>query len=222
MATTFDNPLGLVRQLKGAPLSVLIACQIVRMVVSHRWICEQTGYSDYAVTRAVSYLTEHNLLAKVNGGWMIATAAQLPLMPDLLEGGEPAVDNRSSKNREKRDFPPKNVPTKTTGKDAGEIDACMALLKDAGIFGKRAREIAEAEHVTADYLKAHLVQIESETWDNPLGMLIWRVTECVPAPELQSNGHPMGCKCNKCTVDRYLGGKYAAYVNPDDEDGDQP
>ena len=102
-----DNPLELVRQLKGAPLSVYIACQIVRQVVSQNWICEQTGYTDHAVTRALSYLTGHNYLSRVTGGWMIASGAiQLPLMaalPDEHEAASDLIENDFQKNRDNRD-----------------------------------------------------------------------------------------------------------------------
>jgi hypothetical protein len=87
MTTTFENPLALLRQLKGAPLSVYMACLIVRQVVTHHWCCEQTGYTEHAVTTALAYLTAHNFLTRVTGGWMVATAAQLPLMYEQLEPG---------------------------------------------------------------------------------------------------------------------------------------
>lgn len=115
MNAPFDNPLRMLRQLKGAPLSVYLACQIVRQVVSRDWLCEQTGYSDNAVTRALGYLTEHNYLARVTGGWMIAAGAiQLPLMAALPapdgDGDDLVLEKRDyrafeNKKREKRVFP---------------------------------------------------------------------------------------------------------------------
>lgn|GEM_PF-1286880 len=112
MTTFFDNPLSKLRQLKGAPLSVFLACLWAHQVVSQSWCCEQTGYSDHAVTRALGYLTEHGFLAKVTGGWMPAQAVQIPLGAVLPSGEEANLDpeNRDNrdfenKNREKRDFP---------------------------------------------------------------------------------------------------------------------
>jgi len=99
-----DNPLELLRQLKGAPLSIYLACQIARQAVSQNWLCEQTGYTDHAVTRALSYLTGHNYLSRVTGGWMISSSAvQLPLMAALPEGLD-VIENDFQKNRDNRDF----------------------------------------------------------------------------------------------------------------------
>lgn len=107
MNAPFDNPLSRLRQLKGAPISVFLACYWAHQVVSQRWCCEQTGYSDYAVTRALAYLTEHNYLAKVTGGWMIAKAIQIPLMA-ALPGGEEGAESLDPENRDYRDFENKN------------------------------------------------------------------------------------------------------------------
>jgi hypothetical protein len=256
----FDNPLSLVRQLKGAPLSVFIVCQIVRTVVTQHFLCEQTGYSDFSVTRALSYLTEHNFLARVTGGWMIATAAQLPLMATLPDGEGELIENDFQKNRVKRDFGPaddvvndesegsqKNKSTsltnsrenrvkrdscsggkvlsvKTLVKDQAEIDECLAVLRDAGIFGKRAADIAESNHVTVEYIQAHLAQVANESWDNPLGMAIWRMGQGMPAPVLQENGHVDGCRCEECNIAnatrRYTSGKYGEYLTSQSEEED--
>ena len=208
MATTYDNPLRLVRQLKGAPLAVLIVCQIVRTVVTRDFLCQQTGYSENIVSNAIGYLCEHQFITRVTGGWMIATAAQLPLMAALPDGEEVVtpVENAVPEKREKCAFG-KVVTVRSTSSESDKIKACMDVLKDAGIFGKRAQEIAEADHVTVDYIKAHLAHIETETWDNPQGMVIWRMLEGMPAPEISSANHSKDCRCSACIqakVDRFM------------------
>jgi len=251
MTTTFENPLALLRQLKGAPLSVYMACLIVRQVVGRDWLCQQTGYTEHAVTTALGYLTSHNFLARVTGGWMVATAAQLPLMAALPEGesdnliendfhkkrdkrlfgsaddvvndeSEESQENKSTststtgQKRDKRLFGGKIVSVKTILKEQDEIDACLAVLRDAGIFGNRAADIAEANHVTVDYIKAHLAQVANESWDNPLGMAIWRMGQGIPTPELQGTGHIVGCRCDECNTakatSRYTSGKYGQFL----------
>jgi hypothetical protein len=95
MQSHFDNPLSLLRQLKGAPISVLLACYWAGQPVSHKWLVQQTGYSSYAVTQALGYLTECQFLTHVTGGWMITDGAkQLPLMAALPSGEEQESDGQ--------------------------------------------------------------------------------------------------------------------------------
>src|SRR5687768_11062428 len=73
------NPIQLLRQLKGAPLSVLLACYWAGQRVSADWLCTVTGYTDKPVTSALNLLKEYQWVTRVQGGWMIANAEQLPL-----------------------------------------------------------------------------------------------------------------------------------------------
>jgi hypothetical protein len=261
----------MLRQLKGAPLSVYLACQIVRQVVSRDWLCEQTGYTEHAVTRALGYLTEHNYLARVTGGWMIALGAvQLPLMASL-PGGEgddldpekrdkslfenekrdkslfpfayPLINNNndsiesnlidssltltltSGEKRDKSLFSPADGPDElleAPGLSAAEVRARLKVLGELGIFGHKAKAIAEDHHITVEDMRAHVLLVKAEDWERPLGMAIYRLLSHQPAPDLQENGHVVGCRCDVCKSNdfrRYDNGAFSDHSS-DDEDNE--
>jgi len=256
-SSQFENPLSLLRQLKGAPISVLLACYWVRQAVSHHWLAEQTGYSDYAVTRALAYLTEQNFLARVTGGWMITVdAIQLPLMavlptgedfdslgskiafsaifdPDVVvnDESEESQKNKSTsltnraKNRVKRDFQNKIVSVQTIVKDPDETKACLAALRAAGIHGQKAEKIAQDHHITVEDIHAHALGVQNELWDNPQGMMIYRLLNHVPPPEMQENGHVVGCRCEECQLSslgrRYSNSKFDQILRGSDDESEE-
>lgn len=97
-----------------------------------------------------------------------------------------------------------------------EIRQCMALLRSAGIIGKKAREIAEDHHISADMIKAHLAWVKTEQWDSPTGMVIYRLQNHVDAPQLNELGHVLECRCEECRQmrlsQRYTDGAYSNFL----------
>lgn len=75
-----DNPIRMVRELKGAPLSILFALSIVHVRVSQAWLEGVTGYTDKPISSALSYLEEVGLADHTSSGWKLTgKAKQLPL-----------------------------------------------------------------------------------------------------------------------------------------------
>ncbi|MEN6621086.1 MAG: DnaA N-terminal domain-containing protein [Smithella sp.] len=80
----------MLRTLKGAPLSVLMALALSRQPVGAKWICRQTGYAIDTVHESLLFL-EENQFATRNGryAWQIANGVeQLPFaapLPDEVE-----------------------------------------------------------------------------------------------------------------------------------------
>ena len=89
-----DFDVRMVRELKGAPLSIVLALGLAGGVaVSNEWLERNTGYSDKPVASALAYLQEHGFVVKVAGGWKLARAQQLPLPIEQVEeeaGGDDA------------------------------------------------------------------------------------------------------------------------------------
>lgn len=83
----FENPVRLVKELKGAPLSVLMALFFAGGIgVTQEWIERNTGYSDKPVSKALAYLQEHQFVIKTKSGWMLSDGArQLPLPFQQIE-----------------------------------------------------------------------------------------------------------------------------------------
>lgn len=78
--THFENPIRLVKELKGAALSIMVLLSWSNTPVTREWLEVHSGYSDKPVSKALFYLREQGFLVKGAGGWMLASGArQLPL-----------------------------------------------------------------------------------------------------------------------------------------------
>ncbi len=76
---TPENPSRIVRELRGAPLSVTIVLATVNRPVTMDWIAKNTGYSHKPISQALSYLQQIGLVERTHSGWVLAR--QLPLSP---------------------------------------------------------------------------------------------------------------------------------------------
>jgi len=94
----------------------------------------------------------------------------------------------------------KILSVKTIVKAEEDIRECMAVLREAGIYGRKADEIADDWHITAEMIRGHLMWANSEAWDNANGMAIYRLINHVELPEMKSNGHAKSCTCVTCKV----------------------
>ena len=81
-------------------------------------------------------------------------------------------------------FPTTEKNSKKTSLNPGDLDI-LGALKDAGIHGKKARQLLLSPWITPDYIKAHWERIKTEEWENPQGMLIYRMEGEEPAPEIE-------------------------------------
>lgn len=89
-----ENPVRLVRELKGAPLSVYFALICVQQRVSQGWLEAMTGYTDKPVARALQQLREIGLVDQTSAGWGLCAGQQIPLpiadVPELDASTAPA------------------------------------------------------------------------------------------------------------------------------------
>jgi hypothetical protein len=93
--TPVYNPIALLRQLKGAPLSVLLALSILRQPASEQLLARVTGYSEKVVRDAAHYLQEISLVgrnARFSGWVLLQDVFQLPLMSGDRGQLDPASD----------------------------------------------------------------------------------------------------------------------------------
>ncbi len=110
------NPIGTLRQLKGAPLSILIALTIVNpRLVSSSWLAGCTGYSHDAISNATWYLKEFGFIDcdSHRTNWrLVGDVQQLPLPMSML--------NPDPKNPD-AEKPQPNPPTTTTLNSANNL-----------------------------------------------------------------------------------------------------
>lgn len=91
MTLNSDNPIRMVRELKGAPLSILLILRIVHQPVSNEFIEGATGYTDKPVRKALKYLQEIGLVVQNSKGWILSTGGQQLPLP-LLDDGDGAAE----------------------------------------------------------------------------------------------------------------------------------
>ncbi|MFZ5821646.1 MAG: MarR family transcriptional regulator [Chloroflexota bacterium] len=139
--------------------------------------------------------------------------------PKIWESGALFVDVAESKsslptyttlttnrgqNPKKRESAEKVLDARYSQKTRDDVEACRAALGEAGICGKKAELLAWAEHVTPEYIRAHVAWTKQGDWQNPLGMAIYRMEQGISAPELAEGGHVVGCACRECQLQRAL------------------
>lgn len=77
----YDNTIRLVRELKGAPLSIAVAMAVAGKPARQDWLGIVTGYSEKLVGQALDYMSDFGMAAKTNGLWSL----------DLSDGGQQLV-----------------------------------------------------------------------------------------------------------------------------------
>jgi hypothetical protein len=83
---SYENPIRMVRELKGAPLSIIMVLRMVQQRVTQEYLERATGYTDKPVSQALAYLLEIGLADHTRSGWQLIKSdrIQLPL-PLALE-----------------------------------------------------------------------------------------------------------------------------------------
>ena len=70
------------------------------------------------------------------------------------------------------------------------------------MHAQKARELAQLEWVTPEYIRAHIEEARKGHWDNPVGMAIYRIEGQMPMPEMK----------NTDDRHRYVRGEFAEYI----------
>ncbi len=223
------NPIGTLRQLKGAPLSVLIALTIVKpRLVSSSWLAGCTGYATDAITSATWYLKELGFIDcdSHRTNWrLVGDVQQLPLPMSMLN---PEPENPDP---EKPDPDPPTTTTTLIDREKiieVEVEAlrnpnpekpesdfhpsprnvCRDLLYFTGIGEPMATKICDMDHVTPEYLDAHIQKANKDEID--IALLIHRIRAKDPMPKDRPSGYDRyrddpwlcnDCYCRPCTCD---------------------
>ena len=215
----------LVRELRGSPLTVLVALLLLeqsgQIPVTAQLLKDVTGYSDNTVTDSLHALTSptRQIVVRMAGGWRLAQGFQFPLEIEnrnisdfesvnavnvVIEESDRLLEDNNNSRGENRNISDSHIRN---------------LLHEVGIQEPMAGRLAKLHWMTREYISAHAEQIKRETWDHPQGMLIHRLQNQYPAPEFKpdhkqeailiaasATSHPAGCDCMDCTMVR-LGGR---------------
>jgi hypothetical protein len=192
---------GGLRQLKGSPLSCLLALILAGQPVGEQYLCERTGYTPNSVRNALRCLELLGLASRLQrfSGWALTESAwQEPLLVALgsLSAGLPPQGGPESR---KTTLPlTTTTATDVEGTSPTEAAAAAAALKRqklsletqklnlaalyaAGIKGRMADELSRLPHVTPEYIHAHALQVLAQGRTIPI--LICRIRDGDPAPE---------------------------------------
>lgn len=223
-----DNPIRLVRELKGAPISIILVLSFSTLRVTQEWLERATGYTDKPVSQALQYLREIGLVDHTRSGWQLTgEGKQLPLGLALEESTtETPCENRGTaqSDTEILEEMPEEVSrnisdsiTTTTIKDSklrvkGSSKYCngdpsrnfsdselKTALESAGIKGVKLKALLS---------RGGIRPVDVVAWEAELreryggryrpGLLVHVLESGDPAPERRENGHKPGCHCYEC------------------------
>lgn len=178
MQTDFSDPIKLLRQLKGAPLAVLMAMLIVRSRCSADWLVTVTGYTDKPITQALKLLSAYGWIAKVGGGWQVSAGVQLPLMFSESEkfrsssSSSTYLTNVSTIEQEQQ-----------VRNNSDSFTANYKVMKMNGIREPALSRLSALEHVTPQFILAHIKQVRNECGN--LGTAIHRIENNWEMPDVR-------------------------------------
>lgn len=206
MTSFLNDPIKLLRQLKGAPLAVLLAFAWSGSRLSADYLVTVTGYTDKPVTQALKVLNAYGWIVKVQGGWQIAGGVQLPLMFEESEkfrssscSSSKEVDiNISEDEQESR-------------KNSDSFHANFRTLKGYGIREPALSRLAGLAHVTPAFVNSHVRQVFREKGN--LGTAIHRIENDWLAPEIIEEVKPSA----RYTDSMFLAGGTSNYLESEDE-----
>lgn len=169
---SFENPIKLLRELKGCPLSVLLALSIVRLPVNASWLENMTGYSDKPVTKALELLVEYGYILKLSGQkWQIGSSFQLPLGVESRNNSDISSTTSSSFLTEGN----KDIEEAAVEEEPKVgINPIFDRLNEIGIGEPVRSELIKKNYMTLEYLNAHYKKWKSEGIKG-LGLLIHRL-----------------------------------------------
>lgn len=147
------------RNLKGAPLSVIIALMLETGMMEKR-LAMVTGYSDATIRQALYYLGQSGIVTRVNRiTWQIADGViQLPIMvPDDNQDTAKQKNFRFglSKLINLTESPDESLINLTAKPKNFRFDEIWKRMQELGYYGERGRMVAGLEHVTVRMVEYH-------------------------------------------------------------------
>lgn len=182
-----QNPIGLIRQLKGAPLSCYIALVIVHQPVMLEWLARVTGYTDKPVTAAMNYLIELGIAGRISlkGGFFLqGDFLQLPLANNDRNNSDDIATTATATIVEKKKL---RLAAAEEGRNNSDV---LKKLRAAGVGEPTLSLLASDPLITPDIVD---LQIRNQKNSGAsVGLLIHRLRS---HDEIQ---HPKHCQCADC------------------------
>jgi hypothetical protein len=197
MILNSENPIRMVRELKGAPLSILLVLTLVHQRVSQGYLERATGYTDKPISQALAYMREVGLVDETRAGWQLIkeNVMQLPLTLEMEEGdvSNPTDDVHLSRNNSDSlttttlsindsDDSVVVISNNAQNRKNSEFDLNLEEFKQCGIArNKRTEALARMSHVNLAYIRAHLKGLKK---NDPKGLAIIRMESGEDPPKM--------------------------------------
>ena len=200
----YENPLSYLRQVKGAPLSILVALSAASQPVAAKWLGSMTGYSPNSITSALVLLSEMQLVScnTHRTAWRLTNGVrQLPLSPAQIpdrKNRDPVTTTALSLNGKKKNHSAEAAAFKVSDREKRDPDRKnrdpnseefhLSILKDvlldifhsASIMEPTSTTLYELDWMTIEYAEAHISQAQKN--NDPTGLLIHRMKSHDPQP----------------------------------------
>jgi hypothetical protein len=175
----YENPIKLLRMLKGAPLSVLLAVTWSGQAVTNGWLASVTGYTDKTVASALILLKEYDMITNTRTGWMIAKGTQLKLgfsgnSDTFVRLSRNNSDSSSSLIKESVEIYSEEQQEESEKFRINPLfESNLVACLTSKIREPKASILADLPHVTPEYIYAHTQTARLE--GNVIGTAIYRI-----------------------------------------------
>jgi hypothetical protein len=196
-----DPPLAILRALKGAPISIVIALKLANQPVGAAWLIVATGYSHGAISRALRVLCELQIVQPISrcNGWTLSEGGSQLLLPlpadaSAFFGHSPLSSSRS---RYKEEISLRPLPTNASaqkrcspaldcrGKPCAERQALLVNLAIG--YLEHELHLADAKFAQGERRDPHAIALESieaevnalidEGKGDQTGLLVYRIRQ---------------------------------------------
>ena len=199
------DPIVILRSIKGAPITCLIALLLAREPVGLGWLMRATGYTDKPITRALNVLQQLDFVTHKGGynPWQINPQSLQVLvenLPSLTENCRKISVNLHTataalNNQEIKEIKAAAVESLTPSK-IRQISDVHKLLYAIEVGEPIASTLAKQDYMTPSYVAGHVLKAKAEK--NSTALLIHRLKFADPAPRLNICYHLLGCTCLEC------------------------
>lgn len=173
----------MVRELKGAPLAILLLLIMAEQPVDNGWLEMMSGYTDKPVSHAVRLLSslEYQMIVRVSKGWRIVNGLQmvLPLINRNFSGSATATESliKDSLVNDSVVVVGRNYSDSLKDYENCNYEQNLNMCMRLGIGEPNASRISDAfnplgEPITPDFIKDH---VDSLARGEGIGLAITRI-----------------------------------------------
>lgn len=212
------NPLRMIHDLKGAPLSVVLTLAILRRPANGIELSRYTGYDQDTITKTLRKLEDpflFGLLVRVKHGWALAENAQIPLFfnqksENLGLISTTTINKLTNSNQDDSSSSPKKIRKSRIFSDE-EKPRWDALAKGGIFYNDRTAALVKLQHATPEYITAKIAEFKERKLRLPhnAGLLLLAIENNEPIIEAVPESE---------TVVNYAGGAFADSIGGYDEE----